>query len=714
MPVFVVRSHRSGIDGVRLIRSLEETPPKQSLRTLPEKKNTSTTQVLDLTRFILTAASSATSITRRATCLGFDSIHGIDKPRSIVRDLEDQVGRLSVDLAAVKSQTCSIWDTVGGTVERLTTRLAIVTVEPTGRPRKQEQLLPLVSSYFLSDSPLPYLNRQARDATKGAEPQVQSWRAMAISSIPRHVVDAMLKHYCETYRPQYPSIGEEDLYRARDKVYESSQLVGYDAFVIYITLAISSNTLMHIDEKRAATTTDGLWATAVVHLEQVGATSSWERLQALQLLTHYGFLNPQHVNVSHCAAAASRLALHLGLHEELPISTQVKLEPAILNTRRRMFWNAYGIDAAAHSVRCQPFKWSRPAITAKFPDSESQAIPTHSAHMWSLREIECEITLGLYYPVFAHQASNADTSFESWYISIQARLEDWYQAIRQSINLTEKIEFHELLFQIQVLRLNRPSPRCPTPTKEMRKRAVKASIALIKEYTVLDRLGKMFMLWHAAHCVVEAGVYLLSSVLTGIESKSQDRRHLGGEDVNILARYVKTFPSLIWKISRRWPSVMPYASAMDAISVSVLENLHQWSDGQDSWSSDFVSLKQRLDQLTLFSPTPSKEQAPRSYSPQTGEIDQYQGLPTFSHLPGQSYTISESSSFQLSTNRELSSINSGWLGSQPGPEQSVPFVPESYTLEYGDPMAWDFSGIDSEEIFAALLEQGQSDILMLQ
>jgi len=155
----------------------------------------------------------------------------------------------------------------------------------------------------------------------------------------------MLQHYCKTYRPQYPSIDETDLYKARDSLYESPDLVGYDAFVVYITLAISSNTLAHNDEKRAAATTSGLWVTAVRHLEQFGTTSSWERLQALQLLTHYGFLNPQHVNVSHCAAAASRLALQFGLHEELPVSTQAKLNPAILDTRRRMFWNAYGIDA---------------------------------------------------------------------------------------------------------------------------------------------------------------------------------------------------------------------------------------------------------------------------------------------------------------------------------------------------------------------------------
>lgn len=230
-------------------------------------------------------------------------------------------------------------------MELLTTHLATVAAELTGRSPKQEQLLPLVSKYFLSESPVPPLNSKAWDGSKIPEPPTQSERAINISSIPRNVVDAMLNHYCETYRPQYPSIGEEDLYRARDRVYEDTQLVGYDAFVVYITLAISSNTLMHVDEERATTTTLGLWKTAVDHLNQVGLTPSWERCQALQLLTHMGFLAPALANVSHCAAAASRLAFQLGLHEELPTHKQVGYDPATLNARRRMMWNAYGIDA---------------------------------------------------------------------------------------------------------------------------------------------------------------------------------------------------------------------------------------------------------------------------------------------------------------------------------------------------------------------------------
>jgi hypothetical protein len=275
-------------------------------------------------------------------------MQGTEKPRSTVRHLEEQVARLEMELAALeRHQSTNIAASVAAAAQRLTINLARAIAESTSHPQRQESLLlPLTSKYFLADSPLPPLNMTScDDDLDTAEPPSPSSPVMTNSSIPRHVVDAMLKHYCETYRPQYPSIGEHDLYRARDKVYQSPQLGAFDAFVLNITLAISFNTLMHIDEKRTATTASGLWAAAVAHLSEVGLTSSWERLQALQLLTHYGFLNPKDVHVGHCAAAASRLAFQLGLHRELPPSSQMKLDATTLNTRRRMFWNAYAIDA---------------------------------------------------------------------------------------------------------------------------------------------------------------------------------------------------------------------------------------------------------------------------------------------------------------------------------------------------------------------------------
>lgn len=138
------------------------------------------------------------------------------------------------------------------------------------------------------------------------------------------------------------------------------------------------------NEKRATSATRGLWATAKSYLEQVGSEDLWERLQALELLTHYAALNPQDANCVNCGAAATRLCLKLGLHHEMnDISRQRQnVDQHALNRRKTLFWNAYGLDMwvpslslplgpvsmlnvprAIHTVICQPFLWPEDAIT---------------------------------------------------------------------------------------------------------------------------------------------------------------------------------------------------------------------------------------------------------------------------------------------------------------------------------------------------------------
>ena len=171
--------------------------------------------------------------------MGFDSIHGNDKPRSTIRHLEEEVARLQIELLHIKGQTTSVLDSADAAVERLTTCLAATIAEPRGRSHKQGSLIPLTSPFFLSGSPVPYLSSQAWEDTKSGQTQERSPRAINVSSIPSHVVDIMLKHYCEIYRPQYPAIEESDLHKACDRVHNNRQPSDYDIFCVHITLAIS-------------------------------------------------------------------------------------------------------------------------------------------------------------------------------------------------------------------------------------------------------------------------------------------------------------------------------------------------------------------------------------------------------------------------------------------------------------------------------------------
>lgn len=314
------------------------------------------------------------------------------------------------------------------------------------------------------------------------------------------------------------------------------------------------------------------------------------------------------------------------------------------------------------------------------------------------------------------------------------RLDEWYQATRQSVNLTEKIEFYELFFHAQMLRLNRSSPRCPSPSKEMRRKALKSSISLIKEFSIIDRLGKLFNVWHAAYHIIESGICLLASVLTGMTKGSGYCTHLEGEDVTILKRYMKTFSFLVAQVSRRWTNITRHASAIEAVTSSVLDKVGQWSSGETVESSDLQDLKQKLNQFSLFTPLPPD---PRPSSedrilqdanddPNAGHISRLDNVLLHSAenrvsriLEAQQYpqpgattsSATEPYSTFDSSHQQVPTIadepfNSAWNPSRPAPECSTETFPELYDIALDDGLQWYFSGMDSEELFGALLDGG--------
>jgi hypothetical protein len=345
-------------------------------------------------------------------------------------------------------------------------------------------------------------------------------------------------------------------------------------------------------------------------------------------------------------------------------------------------------------------------ISFQLPEGECRTKPTHSAHMWSLREIECDINIGLHYPQIVPSLCGPHISFEAWRSATQARLESWYQLTRQSVTLTEKIEFHELLYQMQILRLNRPSVQCVRPSDDMQKRALKAAIAMIKEYNTFEQLGKMFMVWHAAHCVVEAGVYLLSFVLAALETWTGDRNSLGGEDVTILTRFIQTFTNLMWKLAQRWMRLEPYAMTLSSIAASVLSHLQLWSEGNSVLDNDYMLLKEYLETSSIFSATHTPKRKPSSDNPpldsvpgqhfasSSSRVEQDERSQTILHSTTQPGQFSQDDA-DTSQNTRISAQ----------PYAAAPL--EATDVDFGEQIMWDFSGVDSEEIFAAFLDETQ-------
>ena len=178
-----------------------------------------------------------------ADCQGFDSLQRIERPRSTIAHLENRVAQLEIELARMRSeQTADTLEVQYGSIERMTRRLAEAHAQPghyRHTAKEEVSLLSLTSPAFLSQSPLPPFNHDRNESIQGRTVTENPPKSTTISSIPRHVIDIMLKNYCDIYRPQYPCLEESDLYSSCNRIFDDVEPSHFDFFSIAMTLAIS-------------------------------------------------------------------------------------------------------------------------------------------------------------------------------------------------------------------------------------------------------------------------------------------------------------------------------------------------------------------------------------------------------------------------------------------------------------------------------------------
>lgn len=321
----------------------------------------------------------------------------------------------------------------------------------------------------------------------------------------------------------------------------------------------------------------------------------------------------------------------------------------------------------------------------------------------------------MYHPSLARPDQLWHASFGQWFTRIQERLEEWLFTTRDSSSLSERIPFHELMFQCLTLRLNRPSPRCPAPTRKMRRKTLQASIALIKEFDTIDRMGKLFMMWHAAFFIVESGVCLLASILTELnfEFNYRSSSHLERQDVTVLICCIRRIPSLLRKMSRRWAEIGPHASALETVSHPILERLEQWSNGAVIWNNNFDALKQKLMLCSVFPPFPSPvESYVDTAEPATSTRVDSLPPPTYGNplVTGIDHPHFEPTVVPHSSTAGMS-IDVDWALPEWNFDPCTEITSDQHGFGVGDESRWDFSGVDYEQILAAMLE-GDSDLML--
>jgi hypothetical protein len=347
--------------------------------------------------------------------------------------------------------------------------------------------------------------------------------------------------------------------------------------------------------------------------------------------------------------------------------------------------------------------------------------------------MEKEVTMKMYYPATMCNEGAHINLFRDWFMMMHERLEEFNN--RVSSGQVNNID-------LQLFRLNRPSPRIPNPTREMRKKALQSAIALIKEYENMGRSGKLFYIWYAAHYLVELGAVLLHSIISGLENMTKEHDHLVDFDTEMLSKTVRTFSQLLGKLASHWPAIQPQASKLEEIAILVYPCLEQ-----DSEQFDFSIAKQNLSSFFMFSHAQSNEQvhcaavstslAPPSDAQCLLPIVPAQVPSLFNATSSahDAFVIMNQISQPSLSIRGLASLNQlaepiitqlpspSWVLPQHCSYEPMLFMDQYYTL-YPDPrttntggfsgeeyMSWHLAGLDSDQIFTALLEGGAGGTL---
>lgn len=299
---------------------------------------------------------------------------------SLVRSLESRVTKLEAQLLALQTGPQNVPFSMASKISQATLSI--------GQPSSTSYLHSKVSSALVfrpSCPPLAVVRARdgngngmtggsplsAVDSTPRTPPPTGN--LIDIKSIPDVSIWRMIRNYTEIHLPQYPCIQEsmlEDIARrARMNdglgmgVADTSEpgLGHFEYFVLYITLAISANTLTWKAEDQARAASESFFYSALTHLQLLGDHSEISSLQISLLLAHYAHMCPERVDNWTCISDAVRIMLNLALYKMPPDS----LDAHQRHLRSTLFWVTYGMERSLCTNLRLPLSFPEEVITAK-------------------------------------------------------------------------------------------------------------------------------------------------------------------------------------------------------------------------------------------------------------------------------------------------------------------------------------------------------------
>ncbi|EXJ87153.1 hypothetical protein A1O3_04112 [Capronia epimyces CBS 606.96] len=408
---------------------------------------------------------------------------------------------------------------------------------------------------------------------------------------PRHVADHLVEVYFQYRTPHLPILDRSQVGKAINSAYSSlesnqasAKVSDRDMFIAYMVFAIALVDVPHTSGGRPMQS-DGCFRSALSWVETTlsYSKSDLETLRSVLLLAQFVALSPSRGSLWHLTGFALRLCIDVGLHWENDLQC-LNMDPDILDDRRRLWHCTYHFDRLLCITLGRPFGILDESTHVQLPNPwtgcrqglgrrESSDYDIHAQrahnHLFTLAKLESEIKHVQHTRVWTPKLAYPRPSWTVWLQDIQPRLQEWYATMpeprkAQPLSIFASQSYWDVMYNNTILLLYRPQAGNMYQSAEELSIIFGAASKVIAGLKVLQREGRVEMLWKSVHHLFMAGLGIVYALWQSKEIRDQNPV---GKSISILQSCASTLSAM----SETFKGATGCRDAFDTLSSATID-----------------------------------------------------------------------------------------------------------------------------------------------
>ncbi|CAK7207490.1 hypothetical protein SEUCBS139899_010300 [Sporothrix eucalyptigena] len=358
-----------------------------------------------------------------------------------------------------------------------------------------------------------------------------SMMAEAASLPPRHAADHLVETYFQYRTPHLPILERSHALQALDGAYKSLE-VGTtsdkdekhekDIFTTYMIFAIALCGVPGPSGNGRPIQSEGCFRSAISSVERtiIYAKSDIETLRSILLLAQFVALCPSQGSLWHLTGVALRMSIDIGLHWETD-EQRLGMDPVALRDRRRLWYTTYQLDRFLSITLGRPFGIIDESIRVDLPSPWVTSTDEHDIHsqralnhVFKLSHLESEIMHVQHSQSWSVKLAYPRANYAAWMQDIGPRLQEWYTTVpdiskAHPASIFACRAYWDVVFNNTLLLLHRPNSMISQVSAESLAISFDASGKMIHSIKLLQRDGRVDILWRSVHQLFMAGLGII-------------------------------------------------------------------------------------------------------------------------------------------------------------------------------------------------------------